>query len=62
MTKQELKEYCVDAVRTTSNISDDVNDLYQIACEEILEGYSEHQACEQAVQSIDELIELNQTK
>jgi len=60
MTKQELEVYCMDAVRNVPQISDEVYDLYCIACDDILDGKSEHQACEQAVQSIDELIELNQ--
>ena len=60
MTKQELKDYCVDAIRSTPEIYDEVYDLYEMACDDILDGKTEYQACEQAVSSIDELIEDRQ--
>lgn len=60
MTKQELKEYCVEAITNTPEIYDEVYDLYEIACDDILEGKSEYQACELAVNSINELIEDRQ--
>lgn len=57
MTKQELKEYCVNTIKSTPEIYDEVYDLYEMACDDILDGKSEYQACELAVNSIDELIE-----
>jgi len=57
MTREELKDYCMDAVKNVPEIFDEVYDLYMMACDDILDGKSEYQACEQAVSSIDELIE-----
>mgnify|MGYP003109618804 FL=1 len=57
MTKQELKEYCVNTIESIPEIYDEVYDFYEMACDDILNGKSEYQACELAVNSIDELIE-----
>ena len=56
MTLSELKTYAEDMSNRYPNHSDQIRDLYFLACDEVEGGESEAHECELAVSDIESLV------
>lgn len=56
MTLSELKTYAEDMSNRYPDYSDQIRDLYFLACDEVESGESEANECELAVSDIESLV------
>ena len=55
-TLTELKTYCTKMIGENPTLKDEIQDLYQLACDEVEQGGSENHECELAYSDIDYII------
>lgn len=56
MTLQQLKTYAEDMSNRYPEHSDQIRDLYFLACDEVEDGGSEAHECELAISDIEDLV------
>ena len=57
MSIKDLTEYCMNMIKLYPTLKDEMEDFYVLALDEIEAGESQHNECELAVCSIEQLIQ-----